>query len=186
MRECQFVIEARPNRGFPARLSGLLLPLEIELIGMQVDRIMDPDRWCVHLTVHLTSDRQLEFVAKRLNRLVDVERVVVIKDRNICRQSVCVTLRPNVSDMASLWSLAHEFGAEPLDIDEERVLLHLNAAPDRCTSFVSKLRRYRVTETTTSAVSVVSPSTRSSQNGLRNTDAAYARHHLPPSKGDRR
>jgi acetolactate synthase-1/3 small subunit len=57
-------------------VAGLALPSDIVVVGMQFSHPPGSPLWLIHLTVSVPSERQLELLTKRLNRLVDVRRVV--------------------------------------------------------------------------------------------------------------
>ncbi|RYF59816.1 MAG: hypothetical protein EOO27_08030 [Comamonadaceae bacterium] len=153
MSEHQLVVVTGPGRDVPARVAGMLLPLDIEITNMQFSRQSDPDLWWIQLAVRVPSQERLEFLTKRLNRLVDVTRVVTVGSTGHRRQSIYVRLRPDVTDLVHIGELTRMFGAETLELNSEGMLLFLTATPERCTDFESMLRLHGVMEVMTSAVS---------------------------------
>ncbi|WP_143549063.1 hypothetical protein [Rhodococcus sp. ACS1] len=175
MQEHQVVVVALFSRDLPARIAGLLLPHDIEMVGMQFNRSEDDGFWWIHLSVRTKSDERLEFLTKRLNRLIDVQRVVVLEQDCPRRQSVYVRLNPDAADLKQIWSLVTRFDAEVLDIDEAGTMLHLNASPDRCVNFISMLRPHNIIEVVASAISAARPQARISRGGAQRTAAVRAR-----------
>lgn len=152
MPEHLLAVVAGPGRDVPARVTGLLMPLDVEVIGMQLSHPPDSELWWIQLTVRASSAR-LELFVKRLNRLVDVLKVVALEPGGHRRQSVYVRLRPEIADLGQVGDLARWFHAETLELTAEVLVLHLTAAPDQCEAFVSMLRPHGIVEVVTSAVS---------------------------------
>lgn len=146
-------IVAGPGGSVPARVAGLLLPSDIEVIGMQLSHPPDSELWWIQLAVRVPSADRLQLLTKRLNRLVDVLRVVTLEPDGHRRQSVYVRLRPEPAGLAQIGELVRWFHAETLELTTEAVVLHLTAAPDQCSAFVSLLRPHGIVEVATSAVS---------------------------------
>ncbi|MCP9953582.1 hypothetical protein [Actinomadura madurae] len=134
-------------------MTGLLLPPDIEITGMQFSHPPDSALWWIQLGVRVASPEGLELLIKRLNRLIDVLRVVTLEPDGHRRQSVYVRLRPAAGDLAQIGELVRWFHAETLELTAEAVVLHLTAAPGQCSAFVSMLRPHGVVEAVTSAVS---------------------------------
>ncbi|MGB3481853.1 MAG: hypothetical protein WBB07_06485 [Mycobacterium sp.] len=76
MNEHQLVVLAGPGRDVPGRIATMLLPLDIEITEMAFTRAPATDGWHAQLTVRTPSGRGVELLDKRLNRLIDVHRVV--------------------------------------------------------------------------------------------------------------
>ena len=142
-----------PGRGVPARVAGLLLPTDIEITGMQFSHPPDSEAWWIQLAVRTPSAERLELLTKRLNRLVDVVRVVTLEPDGHRRQSVYVRLRPDATNLAPVGELARWFHAETLELTSGTLVLHLTAAPEQCSAFLSMLRPHGIVEVVTSAVS---------------------------------
>jgi acetolactate synthase-1/3 small subunit len=153
MSEHHLAIVAGPGRDVPARVAGLVLPMDLEIISLQFIRQSDPDRWRIQLAVHVSSADRLELLTKRLNRLVDVTRVIIVGARGHLRQSIYLRLRPNPVDLARIGELTRMFGAETLELSSRGMALCLTATPERCADFESMLCPLGVVETMTSAVS---------------------------------
>jgi len=152
MPEHLLAVVAGPGRDVPARVAGLRLPSDIEITGMQCNRAQEPSGWWIQLAVRVRSAQHLELLIKRLNRLVDVLRVVQVEADAHRRQSVYVRLSPGAADLVHVGELARWFHAETLEFAAEVLVLHLTAAPDQCREFVSMLRPYGVVEVMTTAV----------------------------------
>ncbi|WP_158605567.1 acetolactate synthase small subunit [Amycolatopsis panacis] len=105
----------------------------------------------------LPSAQRLELLTKRLNRLVDVLRVVTLELDGHRRQSVHVRLRPDSADLVQVGELVRWFHAETVEITAGVMVLHLTAAPAQCNAFVSMLRPFGVVEFMTTAVSGFGP-----------------------------
>jgi acetolactate synthase I/III small subunit len=73
-------VVAGPGRDVPSRVAGLLLPSDIDVIGMQFSRPPGSGLWWIQLTVDVPSLERLELLTKRLNRLVDVLKVRTLTD----------------------------------------------------------------------------------------------------------
>nr|WP_271209002.1 acetolactate synthase small subunit [Rhodococcus wratislaviensis]GLK33437.1 acetolactate synthase small subunit [Rhodococcus wratislaviensis] len=153
MSEHQLVVVTGPGRDVPARVAGLLLPLDIEISSMQFSRQPDPELWWIQLAVRVPSEERLALLTKRLNRIVDVTRVVTVGPQGHRRQSVYLRLRPDVTDLVHIGELTRWFRAETLELNTEGMVLHLTASPERCADFVSMLRPHGVIEIMTTACS---------------------------------
>ncbi|KUI39246.1 hypothetical protein [Mycobacterium sp. GA-2829] len=75
MPEQQLAIVTGPGRAVPARLTGMVLPLDIEIIHMTFAHPPQSDRWDVRLTVRVPTRERLDLLIARLNRLIDVIEV---------------------------------------------------------------------------------------------------------------
>ncbi|NIH87113.1 hypothetical protein [Amycolatopsis granulosa] len=168
MQEHLLAVVAGPGSDVPARVTGLLLPSDVDIVGMQFSHPPDSQLWWIQLAVRVPSPDRLELLTKRLNRLVAVLRVVTLEPGGHRRQSVYVKLRPDTADLAQVGELARWFHAETLELSAAAVVLHLTAAPDQCAAFVAMLRPHGIAEVVTSAVSGV-------RTGARLT------HRVPPS-----
>ena len=76
MREHHLFIVAGPARRVPARVALLLMPLDVEIVEIRFSRHPDSGFWWIRLAVRVASSAQLALLTARLNRLVDVHRVV--------------------------------------------------------------------------------------------------------------
>jgi acetolactate synthase-1/3 small subunit len=153
MPEQLLAVVAAPGREVAARVAGLCMPSDIEITGMQFSHPPESDLWWIQLTVRVPSAQRLELLTKRLNRLVDVLRVVALEPDGHRRQSVYVRLRPDTADLVQVGELVRWFHAETLELTAGVMVLHLTAVPDQCSAFVSMLRPYGVVEFMTTAVS---------------------------------
>jgi acetolactate synthase I/III small subunit len=153
MPEHLLAVVAGPGRDVPARVTGLTLPSDIEIIEMQFSHPPDSGLWWIQLAVRVSSPERLELLTKRLNRLVHVRRVVTLEPDGHRRQSVYVRLRLDTADLVQIGQLVRWFRAETLELTAEAMALHLAAAPDQCLAFVSMLRPHGVVEVVTGAVS---------------------------------
>ena len=172
MSEHHLVIVAGPGHDVLARVAGLLLPMDVEIISLQFSRQSDPDRWRIQLAVHVPSADRLELLTKRLNRLVDVTRVIIVGSRGHRRQSIYMRLRPDLADLVRIGELTRMFGAETLELSSRGMVLCLTATPERCADFESMLRPHGVAEVATSAVSAFRAGSPAVSSDLR--FAAYA------------
>jgi acetolactate synthase-1/3 small subunit len=75
MPEHRLVVTARSGREVPARVAGLLLPLDVEMVAMHFTHPPHSQDWRIELTVRVPSGGRLDFLVKRLDRLVDVTQV---------------------------------------------------------------------------------------------------------------
>ncbi|HJP72849.1 MAG TPA: ACT domain-containing protein [Pseudonocardiaceae bacterium] len=102
---------AGPGRDVPARAAGLRLPMDVEIVSMQVSHPPDSNMWWIQLAVRVPATERLELLTKRLNRLVDVHQVVTLKQNVHVRQS----LRSHTADLVKIGELVRWFGAEMLE-----------------------------------------------------------------------
>ncbi|MDQ7904629.1 hypothetical protein RB614_08850 [Phytohabitans sp. ZYX-F-186] len=79
MPEHLLAVVAGPGRDVPARVIGLPLPSDIDIIGMRFSHPPGSGLWCIQLTVDVPSAERLTLLTKRLHRLVDVLRVVPLE-----------------------------------------------------------------------------------------------------------
>ncbi len=71
----ELVVLAQPGRDVPSRVTGLLLPLDVELTALVFTQVQHPDGWHIELRVRTASPNGVELLRKRLHRLVSVRRV---------------------------------------------------------------------------------------------------------------
>ncbi|WP_033295443.1 ACT domain-containing protein [Amycolatopsis jejuensis] len=140
----------------PARVCSLLAQRRVAVDSMQISRLPGAPAWWIQLGLRPGEDRDFELLIKRMNRLVDVVKVVGITgDGNHWRQAVFVALRPESDDLVHIGRIVGRFGAEILDSDARDVRVHLSAHPEQCAEFVEELRPYGVQETLFGAVSAM-------------------------------
>jgi acetolactate synthase I/III small subunit len=131
----------------PARVCGLLAQRNIAVSSIQMVKPAGGAYWCIQLVVCLGPEESVELVVKRLNRLVDVVKVVEISGKpHHERKSVFIRLRPATSDLIDLSQLATLFNAEILDLTASGTTLHLSADSARCDEFLAILEPYSVVE----------------------------------------
>lgn len=130
MSEHVISVLAGPGRDVPARAAGLRLPMDVEIVSMQVSHPPDSNMWWIQLAVRVPATERLELLTKRLNRLVDVHQVVTLKQNVHIIQSVYVSLRSHTADLVQVGELARW-----------------------CHAFASLLRPHGVIEIVTNAVS---------------------------------
>ncbi|WP_041311619.1 hypothetical protein [Mycobacterium sp. JS623] len=152
MPEFELEIVAAPGRDVPARVTTLLLPPDIEMISMQFSHPPNSELWWVHLAVHAPSRERLELLIGRLNRLVDVFNVTMLDPDERCTQSVYVRTVTAPTDLIRIVELTARFHAEIVETHTDAMVLHLNATPDQCATFISALRSHGVVEVMTDAV----------------------------------
>ena len=152
MPEFELVVVAAPGRDVPARVTTLLLPPDIEMIGMQFSHPPDSEVWRVQLAVRVPSRERLVLLIGRLNRLVDVFNVVMLDPDEHCGQSVYVRVVTAPTDLIRIVELTARFHAEIVETHTDAMVLHLNATPDQCATFISTLRSRGLVEVMTDAV----------------------------------
>lgn len=135
MPEHLLAVVAGPGRQVPTRVTGLLLPPDIEITGMQFSHPPDSALWWIQLGVRVASPEGLELLIKRLNRLIDVLRVVTLEPDGHRRQSVYVRLRP----AAATWPRSGAGAVVPCR-DARTHRRGGGAAPDRRSRPVFRLR----------------------------------------------
>jgi acetolactate synthase I/III small subunit len=101
MPDFQVVVTARPGRQVPARVAGLLLPLDIEITALHVTQ-PSCGGWRVELTARVPSRGHLEFLVKRLHRLIDVIEVCTASFGDESSDADPVSVPRDVTDPGSL------------------------------------------------------------------------------------
>jgi acetolactate synthase small subunit len=69
-------VEATSSDEVPARITGLLAQRRMQVSSLHMARRLGDGAWSIQLTVTVADDNQAKLLVKRLNRLVDVVRVV--------------------------------------------------------------------------------------------------------------
>lgn len=154
MLDYQLVIDAAAVRNVQARIAGLLIPLDVEIVGMQLCPATQPDTKRIQLSVRVPSGSRLETLVKRLNRMIDVIKVVVL-DSGECdhhRQSVYVVVRPQLNYVDRVTRILQTYHAEVLEQGGSRLLAHLNAEPEECAALIAALRPHGLLDAVTGAV----------------------------------
>ena len=140
----------------PARLCSLLAKRSVAVTGLQMVREPDVNRWSIHLSVSVESERELILVIDRLHRLVDVVTVLPVgSGTDQLRRPIFVTLRPDPTDMSRVCEIATLFSAEVIELTSAAATLHLSATNDQCTQFLAVLEPYGVVDVIRGAMSGV-------------------------------
>ncbi|WAX58484.1 hypothetical protein M6B22_06890 [Jatrophihabitans cynanchi] len=175
MTERLLLVETTGSDEVPARITRLLAQRRVRLASAYVTRRTDDDGWAVQLVVDVTGDDEVSLLVKRLNRLIDVVRVIAAGTAAVHqRRSVFVTLQPDPDDASAVDELVGLFGAEVLDVRPAGMTLHLAADPRHCEHFVAVLEPYTIVETVAGAVCAIRhrrPSARPAAPRLRAADA---------------
>ena len=137
----------------PTRICGLLAHRNIATTSIQMTRSTGSPHWLIQLVVSVGSAAEIEFVAKRLNRLIDVVKVIdVSAARSHQRRSVFVKLRPAADELVHVSEIVRLFAAEVIEVTPAVITLYISASPARCDEFLAMLMPYTVVEATPSAV----------------------------------
>lgn len=156
MHDHLICLTATDNRAVLARLSVVLVQRQAAIVTMQFSWLPDTRSWRIQLVVRVASDRERELLVKRLNRLVDITKVIQLPDKgSYWRQTVFVVLQPEPENLVYIGQIAGTFGAEVLESGAGDVRLHLSADPQRCRDFVDSLRPFGLEEVLLGAVSGV-------------------------------
>ncbi|MBF4479706.1 acetolactate synthase small subunit [Rhodococcus rhodochrous] len=160
MVEYQLVVITESGRNVLARVAGMVIPLDIEIVGLHLNPVAESGPKWLQMSVRVPSESRLELLTKRLNRMVDVTKVVVLEPDSHHRQSTYVLARPDAADALHVSKVIQAYQAETLELTSHGVLLHLNASPESCATFVADLKPYNVVE-------VVAGTVTSFRSGLR-------------------
>lgn len=167
MLDYQLVVLSGPVRNIQARVAGLLIPLDIEIVSMQLCPSSDPETKRIQLSVRVPSTNRLELLIKRLNRMVDVVKVWVLDPSEHHRQSCYVAVHPPATELMRVLKIIQAYRAEILELTDNGVLVHLNASPAPCTDFLADLEPYNVSEAVSGAVTSFRFRTRASGQAVR-------------------
>ena len=69
-------VEATSSDEVPARITGLLAQRRTQVSSLHMARRLGDGAWSIRLVVDVADDNQATLLVKRLNRIVDVIRVV--------------------------------------------------------------------------------------------------------------
>lgn len=152
MLGCQLVVITESGRNVLARAAGMVIPLDIEIVGMHLSPVSEAGPRWLQMSVRVPSESRLELLVKRLNRMVDVTKVVVLEPDAHHRQSTYVLVRPQVADLLHVSKIVQSYRAETLEFTEHSVLVHLNASPESCEAIVADLEPFGVVEVVTGTV----------------------------------
>ena len=101
----------------PARLCSLLAKRSVAVAEMHLVREPDANRWSIHLSVCVDSEREMILLVNRLHRLVDVVTVLPVgSGSDHLRRPIFRTLRPDATDFGDDDSL----GAIPCGTSRRR------------------------------------------------------------------
>jgi acetolactate synthase small subunit len=76
MAERLLLVETTSSDGVPARIAQLLAQRRVRVGSLHMARQPGSGVWSIRLVVDVTEENQAELLVKRLNRVVDVIRVV--------------------------------------------------------------------------------------------------------------
>jgi acetolactate synthase small subunit len=76
MAERLLLVETTSSDGVPARIAHLLAQRRVRVGSLHMTRQPGSGRWSIRLVVDVAEENQAELLVKRLNRVVDVVRVV--------------------------------------------------------------------------------------------------------------
>jgi hypothetical protein len=88
VQDHQLVVITGPGRHVPARLTAVPIPEDTELTNIQLSRAPDINGWRAQLTVRVATPERLGLIVNRLDRLIDVHRVVVLGQASARRSAV--------------------------------------------------------------------------------------------------
>jgi acetolactate synthase I/III small subunit len=135
------------SQTMPARVCGLLAQRNIPVNSIQMTKPADSQHWWIRLVVCVESMNEVELVANRLNRLVDVIKVIdVSSEPSHQRRSMFVRVRPAASDLMQVSEVARFFAAEVLEVTPAMTVLYLSASPRQCERFLALLAPYGTVE----------------------------------------
>jgi acetolactate synthase I/III small subunit len=171
-------VEATASSVVPRRITGLLAQRRMPVSSMHMSRRPEDGSWYIQLVVDLADASEVDLLVKRLNRVVDVVRVLVPDvGPSHQRQSLFVKLEPQRSALGSVAEIARLFAAEVLDLDLDpaRMTLHICASPRRCDQFLALLEPYSVVEIVPGSICVTCPQHASTRRSQPRRDGAATR-----------
>jgi acetolactate synthase small subunit len=76
MADRLLLVETTGSDQIPTRIAGLLAQRRMQVSSLQMARLPGDGAWSVRLVVDVTDENQAELLVKRLNRIIDVVRVI--------------------------------------------------------------------------------------------------------------
>jgi acetolactate synthase-1/3 small subunit len=125
----------------------MLIQRGVNLASMTTWNIPDEQVCRVQLLVEVPDLKALEMLRKRLDRLINVLKVVPLDDKDtLCRKAVLVRVAASTEARGHLADIARLFGAEVVDISLSSVTVYFAGEPARVADLLAVLIPFGVGE----------------------------------------
>lgn len=146
MEKRTIIITVNNKVGVLARISGLLSSR-----GYNIDSIIgapteNPEIYKIHLVV-IGTEEKMEQVAKQLNKLIDIIKVVDIshKKNYLIREFILIKVKA-LNNRSEIFELVDVFNAKTVDVTRTYVTIDLSGPPLKIERFIELLVPYGILE----------------------------------------
>jgi acetolactate synthase I/III small subunit len=150
MRDELVMVVARNRIRVLAEITTVMAHRRVDLAGMVVSCSQESDTLSAVFTVRPTSPHDIDMLHKRLNRVVDVIKVVALtEDVAHQREGVLIKVAANTNQRVTLLDIVRAFNAELVEVSPTTMTFALQSTPAQIRSLQEMLRCHRVLEMVT-------------------------------------
>jgi acetolactate synthase-1/3 small subunit len=134
------------HSGTLSRISGLFSSRGYNIASLTVGETEDPT--VSRMTIVVEGDDQIiEQVIKQLNKLIDVIKVIDLKDLPVIeREFILIRVDTGKNNRHEIIELADLFGAKVVYVGSSSITFELSAPCDKINDFISLIRPYGIKE----------------------------------------
>jgi acetolactate synthase-1/3 small subunit len=144
------MVVARNRPRVLAAIATVMAHRGVDLAGLTVSCNEGSDTLCAVLTIRSTPPRGMDMLHKRLNRIVDVIKVVTLtEDVAHQREAVLIKVAANTHERAAFLDIVRAFNAELVEVSPTTMTFALQATPANVRSLREILSSHRVLEIVT-------------------------------------
>ena len=132
--------------GVLSRISGLFSRRGYNIHSLSVGETENPSISRMTIVVE-ESAQTLEQIKKQLNKLIDVIKIIELKDSTaVYRELALVKVRTDKDNRAEIIEIADIFRARIIDVDSESLMVEATGHQDKLTALINMLEPYGLKE----------------------------------------
>jgi len=133
------------NPGVLTRMSGMFTMRGINISSLTVSPCEKPGLSRMTVTIE-ASESELEKVRKQLSNLIEVIKVVDLKERDAIIRDLCLMKvhTKNVEARTEVMQLAESYGAKIADASLDSLILELADEPERIDRFIELMKHFGI------------------------------------------
>ena len=133
------------NPGVLTRMSGMFTMRGINISSLTVSPCEKPGLSRMTVTIE-ASESELEKVRKQLSNLIEVIKVVDLKERDAIIRDLCLMKvhTKNVEARTEVMQLAESYGAKIADASFNSIILELTDEPERIERFIELMKHFGI------------------------------------------
>jgi len=133
------------NPGVLTRMSGMFTMRGINISSLTVSPCEKPGLSRMTVTIE-ASESELEKVRKQLSNLIEVIKVVDLKEHDAIIRDLCLMKvhTKNVEARTEVMQLAESYGAKIADASFDSIILELTDEPERIERFIELMKHFGI------------------------------------------